>query len=164
MANPAPRPDDENRTLLRAIVVLLAVIAACAVVGAGIWLFSWWQTQRALNDALGGVTEETDLTGTWTRVANDRDDRKVELRITNDNPIEGRITVNFTSIDVTCTATWTESTREFSTIHVDAKVTSGDCIDNEWQLSVSGNTMTASQTWSQSGQSTPDLVLHRESR
>lgn len=160
MAYSGYQPNDESRTLLRVIAILLAVIAVCAVVGAGIWLFSWWQARHIFDAA---VQDELNLAGTWTQTADSEDEREIELRISSDHPVRGTIAVDYKSSGGKCTATWEESTREYSTIYVDARVTSGDCGDNEWKLSVSGNTMTVSQTWSESNTATPDLILHRNS-
>lgn len=159
MDRPTPTPGDpSNRSILTVIVVLLAVIAACAVIGAGVWVYSWWKAQSAI----GALAGQPDFTGTWVRSANDSDDRDARLIITNDNPIRGTIRVTFESDSKTCEAKWTESTREFGSVYVDAVVTSGDCFDNEWKVSVAGNTLTAVQAWSESGESAPTLVLHRK--
>lgn len=163
MAYRAPQPNDDNSAQLKIIVILLAVIAACAVVGAGIWLVSWWQTQRAIDAVVGDTVSGPDLTGTWTRPATKDEQREVELRITEDNPVSGNITVDFTEEGFTCTATWSETNREYSTIYVDANVTSGNCFDNEWKLSLDGNTLTAIMTWPEDAEPGSTLVLHRES-
>lgn len=146
--------------------MLLTIIAACAVVGVGVWVLSWWQSRQAIEQVTSGLggSSANDLTGRWTRESDADDDREADLIIDDDDPIEGTITVTFEESGVTCTATWTESTRDFGTIYVDAKVTSGDCVDNEWAVTVTGNTMTARQNWSAAGgnTSTPDLVLHKQ--
>lgn len=152
------------------IVILLAIIAGSAALGAGVWVHSWLQNQRLLNQvqsAAEDLWKTPDLRGTWTGTySGGKTGQSVTLTITNSEPIHGNIRVSHDpaefAMSQTASAHGANPSGSSALSMVDFTPTSGDCRRNEWKLSVSGNTITTTQNWSESGGgASSSLILHR---
>lgn len=136
-----------NQPMLKAIVVLLAVITVAVLVSAGVLVNSWWQDRQNSNlpAAVSGTGQQTsfpDLTGVWEGVLVDGLEFSARITMEDDSGVSGEINWGW----VGCKSEWEEYARESDAVYItERSIDSGDptCDVSEWRLSAEGGTVVA---------------------